>query len=197
MATEQRRAAPPDPLQLFRDAGAMLEGHFELTSGRHSGQYLEKFNLLQWARYTEPLCRMIADHFRSSRGRTGVQVVAGPTTGGVILAYEVGRLLGVRGIFAEKDDAGGRSFQRGFRIEPGERVLVVDDILTTGGSIREVLDAVAKPGGEAVGVGVLADRTAGKVDFGVPLYACLSLEIESYPPDDCPLCRAGLPLKKT
>ncbi len=181
------------PLRLFREAGAILEGHFQLTSGRHSGRYLEKFALLQWARYTEPLCRMIADHFRDA----GVQVVAGPTTGGIILAYEVGRLLGVRGIFAEKDHNGGRSFQRGFRIEPGERVLVVDDILTTGSSIREVLDAVARSGGEVVGVGVLADRTAGKVDFGVPLYACLSLEIESYPPDDCPLCRAGLPLKKT
>lgn len=183
----------PDPLQLFRDAGAFLEGHFQLTSGRHSGQYLEKFALLQWARYTEPLCRMIADHFRGD----GVQVVAGPTTGGIILAYEVGRLLGVRGIFAEKDDAGGRSFQRGFRIEPGERALLVDDILTTGGSIREVLDAVRRSGGEVAGVGVLADRTAGRVNFGVPLYACLSLEIESYPPDDCPLCKASVPLKKT
>ncbi|HXF50388.1 MAG TPA: orotate phosphoribosyltransferase [Dehalococcoidia bacterium] len=186
----------PDPLALFREAGAFLEGHFELTSGRHSGQYLEKFALLQWARYTEPLCAMIADRFRDA----GVQVVAGPTTGGIILAYEVGRLLGVRGIFAEKNppEAGeGRSFQRGFRIEPGERVLVVDDILTTGGSIREVLDAVRRAGGDVVGVGVLADRTAGNVDFGVPLYACLSLEVESYPPGDCPLCRAGVPLQKT
>lgn len=185
--------AGPDPLRLFREAGAFLEGHFRLTSGRHSGQYLEKFALLQWAKYTEPLCRMIADRFRDA----GVQVVAGPTTGGIILAYEVGRLLGVRGIFAEKDDAGRRSFQRGFRIEPGERVLVVDDILTTGGSIREVLDAVRALGGDVAGVGVLADRTAGKVDFGVPFFACLTLAIESYPPDDCPLCRAGFPLEKT
>jgi orotate phosphoribosyltransferase len=186
-------------LQIFRDAGAILDGHFLLTSGRHSGRYVEKFQVLQYPSHTERLCRLIADHFRES----GVDLVAGPTTGGIVLSYEVARQLGnradgqpTRGIFAEKDE-GGRSFQRSFRVERGERVLVVDDILTTGGSIRQVIDAVRESGGEPMGVGVLIDRTGGRADFGMPFYACLELEIASYDASDCPLCRQGAPLTRT
>ncbi len=188
-----------DVLQIFRDAGAILEGHFLLTSGRHSGRYVEKFQVLQYASYTERLCRLIADHFRES----GVDLVAGPTTGGIILSYEVARQLGtsaagspIRGIFAERDGPG-RSFQRGFRVSPGERVLVVDDILTTGSSIRQVIEAVKESGGVPMGVGVLVDRTAGRADFGLPFYACVELEIASYDASDCPLCQQGVPLTKT
>lgn len=186
-------------LQIFRDAGAILGGHFLLTSGRHSGTYVEKFQVLQHASYTERLCRLIADHFRES----DIELVAGPTTGGIILSYEVARQLGtsaadspVRGIFAERDGAG-RSFQRGFRVESGERVLVVDDILTTGGSIRQVIEAVRESGGVPLGVGVLIDRTGGRADFGLPFYACVELEIAAYDASECPLCSQGVPLTKT
>jgi orotate phosphoribosyltransferase len=181
-----------DVLELFRQTGAVLEGHFLLTSGRHSGTYLEKFRILEQPEPTQRLCRLIAERFRAS----DVQVVAGPTTGGIILSFEVARQLGVRGIFAESAERG-RRFLRGFRIEPGERTLVVDDILTTGGSIRNVLEAVRQAGGQTVGVAVLADRTAGATDFGVPFFACTALKIESYEPSDCPLCREGVPLTKT
>jgi len=187
-----RRAAPESVLDVFRQTGAILEGHFLLTSGRHSGTYLEKFRILERPDETRRLCRLMAAHFRAS----GVQVVAGPTTGGIILSFEVARQLGVRGIFAERANRG-RRFLRGFRVEPGERTLVVDDILTTGGSIRDVLEAVREAGGQPIGVAVLADRTAGGTDFGVPLFACAALDIESYEPSECPLCREGIPLIKT
>lgn len=177
---------------LLRDAGAMLEGHFQLASGKHSASYVEKFRLLEQPVQTEALSRMIADWARP----LSPQLVAGPTTGGIIISYEVARLLGVRGIFAESAN-GGRAFERGFTIAPGERVLVVDDVLTTGGSVRDVLDAVGGLRGEVAGVAVLIDRTGGKADFGVPFFACLTLDLESYAPGECPLCAGGVPLKIT
>jgi len=181
-------------VQMFEKSGALLHGHFLLTSGLHSPEYWEKARVLQYPAYTEQLCRMIADHFRDA----DVSVVAGPTTPGIILAYETARQLGVRGIFAEKDDEGGRVFRRGFEIKPGERVLVVDDIMTTGGSVRDVIAAVEKTGGTVAGVGVLVYRpSAGKaIDFGVPFYACHTADVVTYQPDNCPLCKAGVPLVK-
>ncbi len=171
----------------------MLEGHFQLASGRHSDRYLEKFNLLQWPQHTEAVCKKIADAARD----LDVQTVAGPTTGGVLLAYEVGRQLGVRGIFAENDEAGGRSFQRDFHLEPGERVLVVDDVMTSGGSLRDTVAAVLDAGGEVVGVAVVVDRTRGQTDFGVPFISATEVEMDSWEADDCQLCRDGVPLKIT
>ncbi len=178
--------------QMFEKSGALLKGHFLLTSGRHSPVYWEKARVLQFPEYTEKLCAMIAGHFRES----GIQVVAGPTTPGIILSYETARQLGVRGIFAEKDDSGDRVFRRGFTIDPGEKVLVVDDIMTTGGSIRDVVAVVEKSGGKVAGIGVLVDRSGGKTDFGFPFYACHTTEAVTYPPDECPLCAEGLPLVK-
>jgi len=126
------------------------------------------------------------------------ETVAGPTTGGVLLAYEVARQLGVRGIFCETDAAGGRSFQRGFKLHPGEKVMVVDDIVTTGGSLVDTIEAVRKAGGEPVCVSAIADRTGGKVQFdSVPFVPATEVVMESYPPEDCPLCRQGVPLKVT
>ncbi|MBI2767511.1 MAG: orotate phosphoribosyltransferase [Chloroflexi bacterium] len=170
--------------------GGILRGHFQLASGRHAGTYVEKFRILQWPDLTGALSEQIADHYR---GQTNL--VAGPTTGGIILSYETARHLGLRSIIAErKDDGAGREFKRGFEIGPGDRVLVVDDVLTTGGSIRDVIDAVRARGAEVAGVGVLVDRSGGTVDFGVPFFACLTVDIASYTPADCPECRQGLPL---
>ena len=146
---------------------------------------------MQYPNYTQQLCRLIADHFHKQK----IQVVAGPTTGGIILAFEVARQLGVRGIFAEKEGEKERAFRRGFGIDPGERVLIVDDLLTTGGSIREVMAAVRKAKGEIIGIGVLVDRSEQKIEFGVPLFSChRAVPPPTYPPENCPLCVAGIPL---
>ena len=128
---------------------------------------------------------------------TRPQTVAGPTTGGVLLAYEVGRQLGLRGIFAERAEAGGRAFQRDFHLEPGERVLVVDDVLTSGASVRDTLEAVRAAGGEPVGVAVMVDRSGGAVQLGLPFFAATEFSLATYEPADCPLCRDGVPLTVT
>lgn len=180
---------PSEVIKIFKDAGAMLDGHFLLTSGLHSPVYWEKFKVLQYPYYTEQLCRLIAEHFKEY----GVQVVAGPTTGGIILAFEVARQMGVKGIFAEKEGTE-RTFRRGFTISPGERVLVVDDILTTGSSVIEVIEAVNKLDGNIVGVGVLVDRAEQDIEFGVPFFSCLRSATQTYVSGECPLCAAGIPL---
>lgn len=182
------------PLEtILQERGAVLRGHFQYASGRHGEVYVEKFRILQWPDVTARMCGMIAEHFRGQPN-----LVVGPTTGGVILAYETARQLGLRSIIAErKDEGAGREFKRGFEIGPGDRVLVVDDVLTTGGSVRDVLDAVAERGAELVGVAVLVDRTMGKIDFGVPFFACISLEVASWDPAECQLCKDGVPLKIT
>ncbi|MEZ4553086.1 MAG: orotate phosphoribosyltransferase [Dehalococcoidia bacterium] len=178
----------------LEDSGAILEGHFQLNSGRHSDRYLEKFNLLQWPRYTEMVCQKIAQAMRHLEPET----VAGPTTGGIILAYEVARQLGLRGIFAERASGGGRAFQRDFRLRPGERVLVVDDVLTSGASVRETLAAVRTTGAASVGVAVLVDRSGGSARFGdLPFFAATEFALQTYEPGECPLCREGVPLTVT
>lgn len=174
--------------EAFRQVGALQEGHFLLSSGAHSPGYWEKFQVLARPLLTQRLCRLIARRFQGQE----VQVVAGPALGGVILAFEVARQLGVRAIYAEREGEE-RVFRRGQGLSPGERVLLVDDVLTTGGSLRRVLAAVAREGGITVGVGVLVDRSEG-VELGVPLYACHRLGLPIYQPQDCPQCRQGLPL---
>jgi orotate phosphoribosyltransferase len=179
---------------LLAERGALLRGHFQLASGRHADTYIEKFRILQWPDLTGELCRRIADHFRDA----GATVVVGPTTGGVILSYETARQLGLPSLIAErKDDGTGREFKRGFVIGPGDRALIVDDVLTTGGSVRDVIDAVRARGADVAGVGMLVDRTGAAVDFGVPFFACLTLEVASWDPAACPLCRDGVPLTVT
>jgi orotate phosphoribosyltransferase len=179
--------------ELFISSGAVLKGHFKLTSGRHSAVYWEKFRVIENPAAAVPLCGLIAEHFAGK----GVELVVGPTTGGIILAFETARQMGLPAAFAEKLETGERAFRRGFRIPAGRRVLVVDDVLTTGKSIREVLDALAGYQAEVVGIGVLVDRSGGGLDFdGLLLYGCLEALAPSYSPEDCPLCRQGEPLTK-
>ena len=185
---------PADIEAIFREAGALWEGHFVLASGRHSPRYLEKFQVLQWPRQTERLCRAIAEWARG----LDVETVAGPTTGGIILAHEVGRQLGARAVYAERDEDGrGRAFRRGVRLRRGERILVVDDIMSTGGSVDETIAAVRDAGGEVVGVAVLADRSGGaaRID-GIPHIALWEVSMTSYAPESCPQCAAGIPVRK-
>ncbi len=181
-------------LNVLREAGALKEGHFLLASGRHSGRYVEKFDLLRRPAATVQACASIARHFAGQ----GVDVVAGPTTGGVILAFETARQMGVDAAYAERasDGSSRREFRRGTTFQPGARVLVVDDILTTGGSVRETLAALNAQPVEVVGVSVLVDRSGGSVDFGVPLYPLVRLSIETWEAGECPLCAAGEPLVK-
>jgi orotate phosphoribosyltransferase len=185
--------APGEVERMFRDAGAFREGHFLLSSGKHSPSYLEKFWVLQWPKKTERLCGAIAERARTQ----DVATVAGPTTGGIILAHEVARQLGVRAVYAEREDGkSGRAFRRGFQLARGERVLVVDDIMTTGGSVQETIAAVRATGGTVVGAAVLVDRSGGAAQLGVPLHALWSLDIPTYDADRCPLCAGGVPLTK-
>ncbi len=177
---------------LFRKTGAVLDGHFLLTSGLHSPVYWEKFRILEHPEYTQRLCGMIADRFKSEQA----DVVAGPTTGGIILAFEVAKQLGVRCIFAEKEENGKRAFRRGFVLNKNERVLVVDDVLTTGKSVREVLEAVADRNGSVIGIGVLVDRSERDLKLGYPLFSCLRSVTPAYKPEECPLCKGGIPLVK-
>lgn len=179
--------------RVFRDAGAFREGHFVLSSGKHSPMYLEKFQVLQWPRQTERLCAAIAAQARDSAPDT----VAGPTTGGIILAHEVARQLGLRAVYAERDEATSRRvFRRGFQLAPGERVLVVDDIMTTGGSVQETIDAVRSAGASVIAAAVLVDRSGGSATLGVPLHALWALDIPTYPADACPQCAKGIAVTK-
>ena len=176
-------------MDILESVGAMKEGHFLLSSGLHSPVYWEKFRLLQYPVHAEKLCRLIVQHFKDQ----SVDVVAGPTTGGIILAFEIGRQLGIRSIFVEEEGEA-RVFRRDFEFKAGERVLIVDDVLTTGGSIKGTIDAVNKLGGVVIGIGVLVDRSTEEIDFNVPLFSCLRVPTVVYPAEACPLCAAGRPL---
>jgi orotate phosphoribosyltransferase len=166
------------------ESGALMEGHFLLASGRHSHRYIEKFRLLEQPRLTSRLCAEIARRFQEDN----IHCVVGPVTGGIILAFETARHLGTRAVYAERGEGGaGFVFRRGFTLAPGERVLVVEDIVTTGGSVFQVLDAVRAAGGEPVGVALLVDRSNGSVQFPVArTEALLRLSVESYEPGNVP-----------
>ena len=178
-------------MEILKEAGVLLEGHFLLTSGRHSNRYLQCAKIFQDTKYSEELCRDLAEQFKGK----GVELVIGPAIGAIQMSYEVSRHLGVKNIFAEREN-GEMTLRRSFAIEPGQKVLVVEDVVTTGGSVREVIDLVRANGGEVVGVGVVVDRTGGKIDFGVPISSVISLDVTSYTAEECPLCKEGLPLVK-
>ncbi|HEX3038714.1 MAG TPA: orotate phosphoribosyltransferase [Caproiciproducens sp.] len=176
-------------MEILKEAGVLLEGHFKLTSGRHSNKYLQCAKIFRNTKYSEELCAALAEQYRND----GVQVVIGPAMGAVQMAYEVSRSLKCENFFTERDEEGIMALRRGFVVNPGERVLVVEDVVTTGGSVREVIELVKKAGGVVVGVGSIVDRTGGKIDFGVPFRAVISVDVESWEPNECPLCKAGAP----
>ena len=194
--------------QLFAESGAYREGHFKLKSGRHGDRYLEKFQVLQWPERVVEICRYMADAARAAAGDAAPQVTIGPTTGGVILAHEVGRHLGTRGVFAESvtaaDGTSHRELRRGFRINPGERVALVDDVVTTGTSLLEMIPLIEASGGEIVAIVVIVDRsgeldqlispTTGKTYNATALW---QLNLPTYEPgaETCPGCKAGMPLE--
>ncbi len=179
-------------LALFRRVGALLDGHFLLTSGLHSPSYVQCALLLQYPELAERVTAPLAQAFRP----TGVEVVVGPALGAIPLVYELARQLKARAIWAERAE-GRLTLRRSFRVRRGERVLIAEDVVTTGGSVREVLGLMREAGAEVVGIAALVDRTGGPHrEFGVPFVAVLRLDLHTYPPDACPLCRAGVALEK-
>ncbi len=174
-------------LKLLEEVGAVRQGHFELSSGLHSATYIQCALVLQHPQFAEQLGRALADKFRELKPAC----VVSPALGGVIIGHEAGRALGVRAIFVERDRSGQMALRRGFQLNPGERVLVVEDVWTTGGSTRETIGVVEQSGGLAVAAGAIIDRSAGKVDLNVPARALLELSVPSYEADECPQCRAG------
>ncbi|MBC8535507.1 orotate phosphoribosyltransferase [Clostridiales bacterium BX7] len=178
-------------LEILKEAGVLQEGHFLLTSGRHSDRYLQCAKIFQNTRYSEELCAALAEQFKDDN----IQLVIGPAMGAVQMAYEVSRHLGVENFFTERVD-GKMTLRRGFHIEPGTRVLCVEDVVTTGGSVKEVMEIVKEAGGVVAGVGLIVDRTGGKIDFGTKLASVISMEVASYEPENCPICKTGAPLVK-
>ncbi|HXE74187.1 MAG TPA: orotate phosphoribosyltransferase [Candidatus Xenobia bacterium] len=183
--------APSDVQQMLEDTGAIRRGHFRLSSGLHSPLYVQCMMVLQYP----ALAARLADEAARQAASLEAQTVAAPALGGITWGYELARVLNARAIFVERN-ADGRFALRRFGLMPGERVLVAEDVLTTGGSTRETMEVIRAAGGEVVGVAAIVDRSQGKVDFGVPLRALLTLSIETYAADECPLCRAGQPVEK-
>ncbi len=178
-------------LDLFRRVGALLEGHFRLTSGLHSPGYLQCALVLQHPREAETCGAAIADRVRT----LGAQAVLSPALGGIVIGQEVARALGVRAMFAERQE-GALTLRRGFSLEPGEKVLVVEDVVTTGGSTRETIDVARAAGAEVVGAASIIDRSGGNQSLGVPYYALATVSLPTYRPESCPMCAAGQPVVK-
>jgi orotate phosphoribosyltransferase len=182
-----------EPLEILRELGALQTGHFRLTSGRHSDRYMQCARLFEHPAESQDLCARLAGVFLSCG--TGVDTVAGPALGGVIMAYEVARALGARNIFTEREN-GVMTLRRGFKVEKGERVLIVEDVVTTGGSVKEVVGIINEAGATVAGIGAIVDRSNGGVDFGADFKALVSLDIKSWDEAECPLCARGVPVTK-
>jgi len=178
-------------LHLFRESGALLEGHFKLTSGLHSPGYLQCALVLQHPQHAETLGRALADLLKAA----APTVVLSPAIGGLIIGHEVARALGVRAIFAERQD-GAMTLRRGFSLAPTDRIVVVEDVVTTGGSTRETMDVAAPAGATVIAAGAIIDRSGGSTSVGVPFHALATLTLPTWPPDTCPLCASGSPVVK-
>jgi len=179
-------------IEIFRETNALLEGHFLLRSGLHSRQYFQCALVLQWPRHAETLCAALALKLKEF----GAATVISPAMGGLFIGHEIGRALGIRHIFAEKNAAGTLELRRNFQIARGEKLLVVEDVITKGGRVQETMDIVKQRGGVVAAVGTLVDRSAGLVNFGGPLRSLLPLQIETFEPSVCPMCQAGQPVVK-
>jgi orotate phosphoribosyltransferase len=177
-------------MQVFRETGAYLKGHFRLTSGLHSDEYLQCALVLQFPPIAERFGRELA-------ARLGpCDVVASPAIGGLIIGHEVARALGARSIFTERDASGKMTLRRGFSVRPGETVVVIEDVVTTGGSTRDVIDALRAAGASVTGAGSVVDRSGGRADVGVPRVALATLDAVTYAPEECPLCKQGIAVEK-
>jgi len=178
-------------LDLFLQSRALLEGHFLLTSGLHSPHYFQCAKVLQYPKNAEKLCTEIADRFKAFK----IDVVISPAIGGIVVGQEVARLLGAKSIFAERKD-GVMTLRRGFDLKQNEKVLVAEDVVTTGGSVKEVIELVENSGADLIGVGYIVDRSNGKISFGIEQFAVLQMDVVTYEPDKCPLCKQGVPIMK-
>ncbi len=173
-------------LDVFKKTEGILHGHFLLTSGRHSDTYMQCAKLFVHPEESAYLCGALSEQLKEFKA----DAVVSPAVGGIIMGYEVARQLGVKNFFAERE-GGGMTLRRGFALEKGMRVIVVEDVVTTGGSVKEVIELCRAAGAEVTAVASVVDRSGGKVDFGVPYRALLSMEVKSYEADECPLCREG------
>ncbi len=180
-----------EALEIFRNSGALLEGHFRLTSGLHSPQYFQCALVLQYPLYAEKMCHEIANHFSDKN----IQTVISPAIGGIVVGQEVARFLGARAIFAERVD-GQMTLRRGFSLKKDERVLAVEDVVTTGGSLKEVVKLAQHIGANVVGIGTIVDRGSGRTSFDVPGFSVFQMDVVVHQPDECPLCKKGLPIVK-
>jgi orotate phosphoribosyltransferase len=178
-------------LQIFKDCEALLEGHFKLSSGLHSSKYLQCAKVTQYPVLAEKLCKELTQKLKALK----IDVVVGPAMGGVIIAYELARQFGGRGIFTERVD-GQVLLRRGLALKKGERCLIAEDVVTTGKSTKEVIDIINASGAQVVATSCLIDRSNGAADFGVPLVAMAKVEVETFEEKDCPLCKRGIPVEK-
>lgn len=176
-------------VEILEEAKAILTGHFKLTSGLHSNRYIQCAQVFQYPDKVEELCKMLAEKLQGK----GVTTVIGPAVGGIIFSYELSRALKCKNIYTERVDEK-MAFRRNFSVEPGEKVIVVEDVVTTGGSAKEVAELAKSLGAEVVAICSLVDRSGGKVDFGVPFVPLIQMDVVTYQPDDCPLCKEGKPL---
>ncbi len=174
-------------MQLFEQSGAVLHGHFILTSGLHSDTYMQCAKLFEHGEISEKLCKMAAEKIK----KYNADVIVSPAVGAIIFGYELGKQLGIPNMFAEREKDGNFALRRGFELKKGSRVVIAENVVTTGGSVKEVIELVNRIGGKVVAVAEVVDRSGGKVDFGVPNESLLQIEVKTYAPEDCPMCKAG------
>ena len=171
----------------LKETGALLDGHFKLRSGLHSNKFFQAALLLQNTCEAADICAELATRYADC----GIETVVSPAVGGIVVGQEVGRSLGVRAIFAEKDEDSNLHLRRGFSLKPGEKVLIAEDVITRGGRVQQTIDLVRKHGAEVVGIAIIVDRSCGTVDFGIPFTSLVQLQLETYEEKDCPFCAKG------